>query len=62
MARNFVAASRDPNVLEPIKAAHPVGRAATPAEVAAGIAWQLSDQSSFSTGNAVLVDGGYTAQ
>jgi NAD(P)-dependent dehydrogenase (short-subunit alcohol dehydrogenase family) len=62
MARNFVAASRDPNVLEPIKAAHPIGRAATSAEVAAAIAWQLSDQSSFSTGNAVLVDGGYTAQ
>lgn len=62
MARNFVADSGDPNVLEPIEAAHPIGRAATPDEVAAAIAWQLSDQSSFSTGSAVLVDGGYTAQ
>jgi NAD(P)-dependent dehydrogenase (short-subunit alcohol dehydrogenase family) len=62
MARNFVEDSGDPNVLEPIKAAHPIGRAATPEEVAAAIAWQLSDRSSFSTGSAVLVDGGYTAR
>jgi NAD(P)-dependent dehydrogenase (short-subunit alcohol dehydrogenase family) len=61
MARNFVRESGDPSVLEPIEAAHPLGRAATPEEVADAIVWQLSDRASFSTGSAVLVDGGYTA-
>jgi NAD(P)-dependent dehydrogenase (short-subunit alcohol dehydrogenase family) len=61
MARNFVRESGDPSVLEPIEAAHPLGRAATPEEVADAIVWQLSDRASFCTGSAVLVDGGYTA-
>jgi NAD(P)-dependent dehydrogenase (short-subunit alcohol dehydrogenase family) len=62
MARNFARDSDDPHVLEPIEAGHPLGRAATPEEVADAIIWQLSDRASFSTGSAVLVDGGYTAQ
>jgi NAD(P)-dependent dehydrogenase (short-subunit alcohol dehydrogenase family) len=62
MARNFVRDSQDPHVLAPIEAAHPIGRAATPEEVADAIVWQLSDRAGFSTGSAVLVDGGYIAR
>jgi NAD(P)-dependent dehydrogenase (short-subunit alcohol dehydrogenase family) len=62
MAQNFVRDSGDPSVLEPIKAAHPLGRAARPEEVASAIVWALSDQASFITGSAALVDGGYTAR
>jgi NAD(P)-dependent dehydrogenase (short-subunit alcohol dehydrogenase family) len=61
MARNFVEESGDPNVLRPIESAHPIGRAATPEEVADAVLWQLSDRASFSTGSALLVDGGYVA-
>jgi NAD(P)-dependent dehydrogenase (short-subunit alcohol dehydrogenase family) len=61
MARNFVRESGDPSVLEPIEAAHPIGRSATPEEVADAILWLLSDRAGFSTGSALLVDGGYIA-
>lgn len=37
---------------------HPLGRIAEPHEVAALIAWLLSDESSFITGNVIPVDGG----
>ncbi len=39
----------------------PVDRAADPAEVASVIAFLASDDASFMTGSAVMVDGGYTA-
>jgi NAD(P)-dependent dehydrogenase (short-subunit alcohol dehydrogenase family) len=43
-------------------AAHPVGRLAQPQEIAEAAAWLCSDRSSFVTGAAMPVDGGYTAQ
>src|SRR5579875_295004 len=40
---------------------HPMGRLATPEEVAMGALYLASDESSFVTGHALMVDGGYTA-
>ena len=40
---------------------HPLGRIATPAEVAAAVIFLSCDDSSFTTGTALMVDGGLTA-
>ncbi|TDV57532.1 SDR family NAD(P)-dependent oxidoreductase [Actinophytocola oryzae] len=48
--------------LEDFEAAHPIGRAATPEEVAEAVWWLLDGGSSFVTGAVVPVDGGLTAQ
>jgi NAD(P)-dependent dehydrogenase (short-subunit alcohol dehydrogenase family) len=45
-----------------IKAAHPMGRAGTPEEIANTVLWLCSDGASFITGQTIAIDGGYTAQ
>jgi NAD(P)-dependent dehydrogenase (short-subunit alcohol dehydrogenase family) len=40
---------------------HPLGRISTPAEVAALAVWLSSDEASFATGQAYVLDGGLTA-
>jgi NAD(P)-dependent dehydrogenase (short-subunit alcohol dehydrogenase family) len=40
----------------------PIGRMGTPEEVAAGVIFPASDESSFVTGVALPIDGGFTAQ
>lgn len=42
------------------KAATPLGRFATPAEVAAACSWLLGDESGFCLGTELLMDGGYS--
>jgi NAD(P)-dependent dehydrogenase (short-subunit alcohol dehydrogenase family) len=41
---------------------HPIGRVATPDEVAAFFAYMASDYATFFTGSVLMMDGGYTAQ
>ncbi len=46
---------------EMLRGNHPIGRIATPAEVAAFFAYLASDYATFFTGSILMMDGGYTA-
>ncbi|KQQ86819.1 SDR family oxidoreductase [Massilia sp. Leaf139] len=58
LARAF---TREPSLEKKLRAAHPMGRFAEPAEIANAVLWLCSDQSSFVTGHELSVDGGLTA-
>lgn len=40
---------------------HPIGRVGVPEEIANGVVFLASDESSFMTGSELVIDGGYTA-
>ena len=50
----------DPAYVDAALANHPIGRFAEAEEIAAACVWLLSDKSSYVTGTAMSVDGGYT--
>lgn len=52
----------DPKLREDVLAVHPLGRIATPAEIANCAAFLLSDEASFVTGANWTVDGGLTSR
>ena len=56
-------ASGDPEAFrEMLKKGHPIGRIASPSEIANFFAYMASDDAGFFTGSILLIDGGYTAQ
>lgn len=58
----LVATGRSPEVTAARIAAHPIGRIAQAGEIADAVVWPCSNRSSFVTGVALPVDGGYTAR
>ncbi len=52
----------DPAAAAHIASLHPVNRVATPQEIAGFVAYLLSDETTFITGAALAIDGGWTAQ
>ncbi len=52
---------RDDRIARKVLKMHPIGRLGSPEEVADAVMWMASDQSSFMTGHALVLDGGVTA-
>ena len=44
------------------KVIEPIGRMGRPEEVGESVLWLCSDGAGFTTGQAIAIDGGYTAQ
>jgi 3(or 17)beta-hydroxysteroid dehydrogenase len=63
MVEGFIATGRDPDRLRAgLERAAPLARFGKPEEVAAAILYLASDESAFTTGAEIVVDGGLTAQ
>lgn len=59
---NVAKAKETPGYIEQMKAIHPLGIVGDPADVAFGFLYLASDESKFTTGSELVIDGGYTAQ
>ncbi|MBB1250954.1 SDR family oxidoreductase [Rhizobium sp. G21] len=62
MIERFIKLAGTDKVMEPIRAAHPIGRTGRPEEVAEAVLWLCSNASSFVLGQILMVDGGYSIQ
>jgi len=63
MIRRFIDAAPDPKAVEKqLAMQHPLGRLGQPEEIAKAALFLASGDSSFVTGHALSVDGGFTAQ
>ena len=62
MIERFIELAGTDAVMEPIRAAHPIGRTGRPEEVAEAVLWLCSEASSFVLGQILMVDGGYSIQ
>lgn len=63
LQRQFAGGKRGPQgTMRELIRMHPLGRLGTPEEIAAPILFLASDEASFITGSALVVDGGYTAR
>jgi NAD(P)-dependent dehydrogenase (short-subunit alcohol dehydrogenase family) len=63
MVESFIGKARNPDRMrDGLTHAAPLGRMAEASEIAAAILYLASDESAFTTGSEMLVDGGLTAQ
>jgi NAD(P)-dependent dehydrogenase (short-subunit alcohol dehydrogenase family) len=51
-----------PEVRQFVQGAVPMGRTGRPEEIASAVAWLLDPENSYTTGQVIAVDGGYTVQ
>jgi NAD(P)-dependent dehydrogenase (short-subunit alcohol dehydrogenase family) len=58
MSRKFM----DPEISRMMISQSPLGRFAAPSEVASAVLWLFDDASGFVTGQAIAIDGGWTAR
>lgn len=58
----FMAAVVETDVKKTIATQTPAGRIGTPEEIASAVLWLSSPGAGFTTGQDIMVDGGYTAQ
>lgn len=61
MARLATGAQRDEDAIAMFTALHPIGRIGQPDDIANGILYLASDESSFVTAASLIIDGGFTA-
>jgi 3(or 17)beta-hydroxysteroid dehydrogenase len=63
MVENFVNGTDDPEATKKrLVSLHPLGRLGEPDDVAYGVLYLASDESTFVTGTELVIDGGYTAR